>query len=95
MPDLEATWAAHKERGFVVLAVNLTDQDDLGDVAQYVKDLKLTFPVVLDKTGATSALYRVGPIPSSYFVSKDGVLSAVHVGSMSRQTIEQRLAKIL
>ena len=95
MPDLEAAWKAYKERGFVILAVNLTDQDNVADVAKYVKDLQLTFPVVLDKSGSVSTLYRVGPIPSSYFVGKDGVLSAVQIGAMSRQTIEKRLAKIL
>jgi cytochrome c biogenesis protein CcmG, thiol:disulfide interchange protein DsbE len=95
MPDLETVWKTYKDRGVVVLAVNLTDQDTAGDVAQYVKDLSLTFPVVLDETGSVSTLFRVGPIPSSYFINRQGVLASVQVGSMSRSTMEQRLAKIL
>ena len=94
MPDLEALWKTYKDRGVVVLAVNLTDQDTVSDVTQYIKDLALTFPVVLDETGSVSSLYRVGPIPSSYFVDRQGVLSAVQVGSMSRATMDQRLAKV-
>ena len=63
MPDLQALYDAQKDKGLVVLAVNLTNQDSAKDVAQYVKDLKLTFPTVLDTSGSVASSYRVGPIP--------------------------------
>lgn len=95
MPDIEAVWKAYKDRGVVVLAVNLTNQDTVSDVTQYIKELGLTFPVLLDENGSVASLYRVGPIPSSYFVDRQGVLSAVQVGTMSRSTMNQRLDKML
>ncbi len=95
MPDIEAVWQTYRDRGLVVLAINLTNQDDINDVTSFVKELGLTFPVLLDTQGSVASLYRVGPIPSSYFVSPQGVLSAVQVGAMSRGTMEQRIARIL
>lgn len=95
MPDIEAVWKAYKDRGVIVLAVNLTNQDTVSDVTQYIKDLSLTFPVLLDENGSVASLYRVGPIPSSYFVDRQGVLSIVQVGTMSRSTMNQRLDKML
>lgn len=95
MPDIEALWKAHQADGVVVLAVNLTSQDTVEAVDAYVKELRLTFPVVLDAQGDVSSLYRVGPIPSSYFIDRTGKLVSVQVGSMSRQTMEQRVSKTL
>jgi len=95
MPDFEALWKDNKDRGLIVLAVNLTNQDNVNDVRTFVKELSLTFPIVLDENGTVASLYRVGPIPSSYFINKSGILTAVQVGSMSRQTMDQRVAKLL
>ena len=95
MPDIEAVWKAYKDRGLVVLAVNLTNQDDAGDVAQFVKDFGLTFPVVLDEKGSVASLYRVVPIPTSFFIDRNGIVVTAEVRSLSRQTMEQRIARIL
>ena len=95
MPDLEAAWQQYKDQGLTVLAVDLTNQDNVADVKAYVKELGLTFPAVLDETGSVAGLYKVGPIPTSYFIDKNGLLSAVQVGAMSRQTMDQRIKKLL
>ncbi len=95
MPDLQAAWQQYKDQGLTVLAVNLTNQDTVSDVKAYVEQLSLTFPTVLDDTGGVASLYKVGPIPTSYFVDKNGLLSTVQVGAMSRQTMDQRIKKLL
>lgn len=51
-PRLEEVYAARRERGFVVLGVNTTYQDDRAKVAQFVRDRGLTFPILLDTAGA-------------------------------------------
>lgn len=95
MPDVEATWRAHKDEGLVLLTVNLTNQDIIGDVTKFVQEFGLTMPVLLDETGNVASLYKVGPIPASYFIDRNGVLKAVQVGGMSRQTMEKRVARVL
>lgn len=95
MPDIEAVWKANKDKGLVVLAVNLTNQDDVEAVKVYMKDMKLSFPALLDTKGSVASLYRVGPIPSSYFVNREGVLTSVQVGAMSRSTMETRINRLL
>jgi cytochrome c biogenesis protein CcmG, thiol:disulfide interchange protein DsbE len=95
MPDIEKTWQAYKDKGVVVLAVDLANQDELGDVNLFVKEFGLTMPVLRDETGSVISQYRVNVIPVSYFVNRQGVLAAVQIGAMSRQTMEQRLTKLL
>lgn len=95
MPDVQATWEANKNKGLIVLEVNLTNQDLVSDVAAFVKEFGLTMPVGLDEKGSVTSLYHVGPIPASYFINRQGILSAVQIGAMSRQMMEQRVAKIL
>ncbi len=95
MPDIESTWKSNKDKGLVVLEVNLANLDTVSDVAKFIKEFGLTMPLVLDEKGSIASLYRVGPIPSSYFVNRQGVLVAVKVGGMSRQAMEERIASIL
>lgn len=95
MPDIEATWRAHKDEGLILLAIDLTNQDTIEDVARFVKEFGMTMPVLLDKTGNVATLYRVGPIPASYFIDRNGLLTRVQVGGMSRQQMEERVAKLL
>jgi hypothetical protein len=67
----------------------------VGDVTKFTQEFNMTMPVLLDEKGNTASVYKVGPIPASYFIDKGGVLRAVQVGGMSRQTMEKRVAKVL
>jgi peroxiredoxin len=56
MPGMERLYQEFKDQGFVILAINVKDRRE--DALKFIKELKLTYPVVFDPGGDVSVLYR-------------------------------------
>jgi peroxiredoxin len=96
MPELVRAYNAHQDEGFVVLAVDLADQDSLDDVRAFVAEFDMSFPVLLDQTGAVyNELYRLLGLPMSVFVNRDGVITRIHIGLMTADQIDTFVSEIL
>jgi cytochrome c-type biogenesis protein len=54
--------------------------------------LGLTFTALLDDGGAISDQYGVFTYPTTYFINAEGVVTAVHRGSLTEKYIEDYLA---
>jgi thiol-disulfide isomerase/thioredoxin len=78
MPSMERLHREFKDRGLVVLAVDLQESGDA--VAKFMKEFGLTFPALLDHDGRVSDGYAVRFIPTTYLVGKDGQLVGRVVG---------------
>lgn len=72
---------------------------DIGEkqatVQAFVQEKGLTFPTLLDESGAMSKGYRVLGIPTSFFISREGVIQAQHTGPLNESLIAKFLARIL
>lgn len=78
----------------VVLGVN--SQEDPVTVQNYVDAMRLTFPVILDRDGATSTVYRVKALPTTFFLDRDGRVVRAHRGTIpNRPTLKPMLDEIL
>ena len=62
-----------------MLAVNI--QEPRGTVAAWVRDKKVTFPVVLDTDGAAARAYRVTATPTVFVVGRDGKVVGAAFGT--------------
>jgi len=71
----------HNSDDLVVLGVNF--QEGLADVRPFVEEAGLTFPILLDEEGRVAKAYRARSLPTSFFLSPDGIITAVHIGPMS------------
>lgn len=69
MPGMERLYRDFKGEGLVILAVNL--QEPPGPVRAFVRELNLTFPVMLDPTAAAFRKYRVPGIPATYLIDRN------------------------
>ena len=78
MPAIQGVYEAYLDRGLEVLAVNLQEPDER--VSEFVEELGLTFPVVLDKDDTVSSLYRIRSILTTFFVDRSGVIREVIIG---------------
>ncbi|MEW9701459.1 TlpA family protein disulfide reductase [Paenibacillus sp. SI8] len=78
-----------------IVAVNLTTLDSLEKVQAFVQRYNFRFPVVLDKTGETAANYRIQPIPSTFFLDKNGVIVDAMLGALDAQTLDQKTKDLL
>ncbi|RME05823.1 MAG: TlpA family protein disulfide reductase [Anaerolineae bacterium] len=96
MPAIERVYQDLKDEGLVVLAVNTTFQDSEAAAVEFVAEFGLTFPVLLDRTGAVSNRYQLRGLPSTYFVDREGVIRAVVVGGpMSEGLIRSKVQELL
>jgi len=92
MPDIEKMYQKYKDRGLVVLAVDLNE--DKATVQNFISQAGYTFKVLLDQNGVTSSDYNTSSIPVSVFVDKNGGIIATRVGSLTESEMEGYIAKL-
>ena len=74
--------------------LGVATQSDKPTIEAFVKELGINFPVLPDADNRiTSDLYHVIPIPTSFFVDKDGIIRDIQVGPVDRPKLEQWLLK--
>jgi cytochrome c biogenesis protein CcmG, thiol:disulfide interchange protein DsbE len=93
MPDIQTVYDRYKEQGLVVLAVNLSEP--AVTVRSFVDRVGVNFPVLLDQRSQTERLYRILPLPSSFFLDRDGVIRYTFEGQMRTEFIENRVLQLL
>jgi peroxiredoxin/Cu/Ag efflux protein CusF len=79
MPALEALYQRHKEAGLVVLAINMDTLSSTG-LEAFVKEVAVTFPIVLDPAWSTAKLYQVRGLPTTYLIDRAGQVVVREVG---------------
>lgn len=92
-PDIQAVYEANQADGLVILGVAIGEDD--GTVRNYVKRTGLTFDIGLDRGTDIAASYRIVGIPTHFFVDRDGILREWRIGSMSKKTMEKKVAEIM
>jgi len=93
MPELQAYYAAHATEGFVVLAIESGEPTD--QVASYVQEYGLTFPVFLDPHSTALEAFNNWNLPSSYIIDRQGVVRLSWTGGINQPTLEQYVTPLL
>ncbi len=93
MPLLEETYKEYKDQGFVIVAINLNEADVA--ITSFQQKLGLTFPIVVDKSDAVSRAYDIVPLPTSYFVDKNGIVQGLYKGEIRKPQLLELIKKIL
>lgn len=81
MPTLEALWQTYRDRGLVVLGVSVDRGAPRGVLEPYVRNLKLTFPILLDPDLKTAGAWRVTGLPTTFLVRPGGEVAGVAYGA--------------
>jgi peroxiredoxin len=95
MPAMQAAYTAFRDQGFVILAVNATNQDNLQDATAFVEERGLTFPILLDREGVVAQNYRSHLLPTSFFVDREGIIRHKTIGSMSEALLRTRVQELI
>ena len=90
MPSLEALWRRYRERGLLVLAVSVDRGSPRGLLEPYVRNLKLTFPILLDPDSKTSDGWRVTALPATFIVQPGGDVAGMAMGAREWDSDEMR-----
>lgn len=92
-PVLERNWRAYRERGVVVLGINIQDKPEAG--RKFISDFSLTFPNALDPTGRVSIDYGVFSVPETFFIDARGRIRAKHVGALTDAVFQREVDRLL
>ena len=90
MPSLEALWQRYRDRGLIVVGVCVDRGAPKALLEPYVRNLKLTFPILLDPDSKTSDRWRVTALPATFLVRPGGEVAGVAMGAREWNSDEMR-----
>lgn len=74
MPSMERLYREFKGKGLEIVAVNIKEKRQ--DALAFAKELKLSYPVLLDTEGEVGLLYGAFGLPATYVIDRQGVVLA-------------------
>ncbi len=96
MPTIQKVYEEFRDRGLMVLAVNLTKKDNLTSVISFVEEYDLTFPILLDVDGKVEEAYQLRGLPSTFFIDRDGIIQSVVIGGpMPEEVVRTGLEQVM
>ncbi|WP_336867325.1 redoxin domain-containing protein, partial [Peribacillus frigoritolerans] len=92
MPFMERQYNYFKNQGVEVLAVNIGESDVA--IETFAKRYGLTFPILKDKKSVVTETYDITPIPTTFLIDKNGIVTKVITGSMTERDISNYMEEI-
>lgn len=92
-PVLEQGWRQWRDRGVVVLGLDIQDTDD--KAKKFIADFGLTFPNARDVSGKVSIDYGVFGVPETFFIDRQGRIRARHVGAVTPDVFRSTVQRLL
>lgn len=88
MPDLDALYKRFKSQGLVILSIS---DEDAGKVGPFVKQMKITYPVLLDPGRKVNDLFQIYGIPKTFVYNRAGRLVAQSIDMRTRKQFLEML----
>ncbi len=92
-PILERVWRDYRDRGVVLLGLNIQDTPEAARA--FVREFGLTYPNAPDPTGEITIAYGVLGIPETYLIGRDGRIVDKKVGIVREADLRARLEAAL
>jgi cytochrome c biogenesis protein CcmG/thiol:disulfide interchange protein DsbE len=92
-PALERSWRAYRDRGVIVIGVDV--QDTVEAARKFISDFSLSFPTARDRAGKVSIDYGVYGVPETFFIDRKGIIRAKHVGAVSDEVLRIEVERLL
>ncbi len=92
-PILERISQKYRDRGVVVLGVNVRDTSR--DAREFIADLKTTFPSVRDGSDGTKGAYETRALPETFIIDPDGQIRSRPIRGELTPALERRITEYL
>jgi peroxiredoxin len=93
MPAVQRVYARYRPQGLAILAVDLNEGAE--PVSNLGRELKLTYPLLLDYNGKIADSYGARSIPRSFFIDANGIIRTVRVGSLDEDQITEAVDNLM
>ena len=81
MPSIEKLHKEFGPRGLAVVAISVDDPGSETRIAEFVKELGLTFEVLHDPKQVTTRNYQITGYPETFLIARDGVIRKKLIGA--------------
>ena len=89
MPSMERLYQRLRDRGLELLAVSQDDAGTKDEVAPFVREVGVTFPVLLDPQREVGSRYGVWGYPETFVVDREGRIVERVIGPRTWDAPEQ------
>lgn len=83
---LDSLYGVYKDSGLAVIAVNIDSKRTLANVEPMVKGFGWDFTVLVDPQGDLMRLFKVSPIPHSFYIKPDKEIFKSVIGYTKKDT---------
>ncbi|MCS7010346.1 MAG: TlpA family protein disulfide reductase [Anaerolineales bacterium] len=95
MPAMQSIYEKYGDY-FVLLAINVTNQDTPSNVEAFIREYNLTFPILFDWDGAVARRYGLISLPTTYVIDAEGTIREILVGGpLTEASLLARLETLL
>jgi len=78
LPELQTLFMKYGDAGFDVIGICV--DGSVTTIERFMKEVSITFPILIDPDGKASDAYRVTGLPASFILDRDGVVRYWHMG---------------
>lgn len=93
MPLLQSYFDAHNQNGFVLVAVNVSD--DIEDAQAFIEHYGYTFPVWSDPPGNVLIDLGMNGLPASLVISPEGTVVKRWIGPVTQEDLDGVITPLL
>ena len=90
--EMPALNAYHGRDDVVIIGIN--KGQDIALLPPLAAELGLTFPLISDPDGDVSIAYSARNLPTTIFVDREGIISAISIGVLTKDALDLQLERI-
>lgn len=94
-PRLVQWQVQHADAGLQVLGIDTLFQDSRDAVAEFVNEQRVTYPILLDDTGATTRQWAAQNLPRSFVVDRAGIVRYFKIGELTEEDFTREVLPLL
>ncbi|NMO96937.1 redoxin domain-containing protein [Paenibacillus lemnae] len=93
MPALQEQWLKWKDQGVEVIGINVGE--DKMTVENFAQKMGVEFPVLMDPNRDAVSDFRVGPMPTTFFVDSSGRIHHIRIGQLDLETLDKQIEQLV
>ena len=95
IPEFVELYSEYKDRGFVILGVLSQDTPSKEQLAAFMAENKMEYPVLYSSEPLESAFGELVGLPTSFLLGRDGSVCAKQLGPASKEDVKRSLEALL
>ena len=92
-PALERTWREYKDKGVVVVGVDIQDKEEAA--RKFLAEFGHSFPNAPDPAGRVAVSYGVYGVPETFVIDRSGIVRYKQIGPLSVESLQEKILPLV